>query len=58
MFNVQWPIPQGITPEMSGKDTAAPYLNVRRLPAPPTSPYLPLTSTSAPYLPLPLLTSP
>ena len=30
MFNVQWPVPQGIVPEMSGKDIAAPTLNVRR----------------------------
>ena len=30
MFNVQWPVPQGVEPEMSGKDTAAPTLAVRR----------------------------
>ena len=30
MFNVQWPVPKGVVPEMSAKDTAAPTLAVRR----------------------------
>ena len=30
LFNVQWPVPKGVTPVMSPKDTAAPFLNVRR----------------------------
>ena len=30
LFNVQWPVPAGVTPVMSPKDTAAPQLSVRR----------------------------
>lgn len=30
LFNVQWPVPKGVTPVMSPKDTAAPILSVRR----------------------------
>lgn len=30
LFNVQWPVPEGVQPIMSPKDTAAPPLTVRR----------------------------
>mmetsp|Transcript_53545 Transcript_53545/g.88906 ORF Transcript_53545/g.88906 Transcript_53545/m.88906 type:complete len:497 (+) Transcript_53545:23-1513(+) len=30
LFNVAWPVPEGVTPVMSPKDTAAPPLSVRR----------------------------
>ena len=30
LFDVQWPVPLGVVPEMSGKDTAAPTLAGRR----------------------------
>ena len=30
LFQVQWPVPEGISPVMSPKDTAAPFLAVRR----------------------------
>lgn len=30
LFDVQWPVPEGVTPIMSAKDTAAPILSVRR----------------------------